>query len=182
MKPKQSKSMAQQAEPDTYPARLVGIVDIGLQPGYEWGGKTIKPSYKLRLTYELVNTEMDDGRPFWVHEEVTNSDNERSTLAARVASLRADIKDISSMLGKQCLVTLEKNKNDYTVISKNNGVSSAPSFMEVAPLRNDAFVFDMDKPNMDIFESLPEFVQEKIKTSLEYEGSAVQKELESQDY
>ena len=182
MKAKKSTSNVSQPDVGTHMARLVGITDMGHQPGFEWQGKEVKSAYKLRLTYELPNSTMEDGRPHWVSEEITNSDNEKSTLAARIRSLGGDINNLQSMIGKPCMVTLVAGKNGYVKIDGQGGVGGVPAGIPVPDLANDTFVFDLENPDMDLFEGFPEFIQNRIKENLEFEGSQLEARLNNPEY
>lgn len=46
-------------------------------------------------------------------------------------------------------------------------------------LVNPVKVFDIDEPDMEIFWSLPEWLQNKIKENLEYGGSVLEKLVEA---
>jgi hypothetical protein len=182
MKAKKSTSNVSQPDFGTHMARPVGIVDLGHQPGFEWNGKEIKSAYKLRLTYELPNSTMEDGRPHWVHEDVTNSDNEKSTLAARVRSLGGDFSNLTGMLGNPCMVTLVEGKNGYAKIDGQGGVGGVPAGMPVPELVNDTFTLDLENPDLDVYESLPEFIQERIKENLDFENSKLEAMLNNPEY
>ena len=175
MKVRSNSKPISQPETGTHAARLVGITDLGHQPGFEWQGKEIQSAYKVRLTYELPNSLMEDGRPHWVSEDVTNSDNEKSTLAMRVRTLGGSFSDLSSLIGKACMITLVENKNGYIKIDGQGGVGGVPNGFPVPDLVNPSFIFDMDEPDMDIFNNFPEFIQERITSALNYEGSELEK-------
>lgn len=181
MKVRKTAATVDQPKAGTHMARLVGIVDMGHQPGFEWQGKEIKSAYKLRLTYELPNSTMEDGRPHWVHEEVTNSDNEKATLAMRVRTLRGDFSDLSTLINKPCMVTIKVNDKGYAKIDGQGGVGGVPEGFDVPELTNPTFIFDTDNPDLDMFDSLPEFIQERITSNLDYEGSALEKALLARD-
>lgn len=182
MKARKSQSNVSQPDVGTHMARLVGITDMGHQPGFEWNGKEVKSAYKLRLTYELPNSLMEDGRPHWVHEEVTNSDNEKSTLYGRVRAMGGDINELSSLLNKPCMVTLVEGKNGYVKIDGQGGVGGVPAGIPVPELANDTFLFDLENPDMDLWEGFPEFIQERIQKNLEYEGSQLEARLNNPEY
>lgn len=182
MKARKSTSNVSQPEVGTHVARLVGIVDLGHQPGFEYQGKPVPSSYKIRLTYELPNSKMDDGRPHWVSEEITNSDNEKSTLSARVRTLKGTFDDLTSLLNKPCMVTLVETKNGYVKIDGQGGVGGIPAGFEAAPLSNPTFVFSLDTPDLDVFNGLPEFIQDRIRDNLDYIGSELQMALENPQY
>ena len=177
MKARNTSKPVEQPELGTHMARLVGVVDMGHQPGFEYQGKEVQSSYKVRLTYDLVNSEMADGRPHWVSEEVTNSDNEKSTLSLRVRTLRGSFDNLFSMINAPCMVTLVENKNGYVKIDGQGGVGGVPAGIEVPELRNDPMTFETDNPDMDVFEKLPEFIQNRIKENLDYTGSELERKV-----
>lgn len=175
----------------THAARLLGITDLGHQPGFMYEGKKVESSWKFEFTYELVNHEMEDGRPFVVSEELTNNDWEDiktgrcSTLIARAKSLMGDnyrqgMNNIPSMLSKACMVSVTHNANGYAKVKGQAAVSGVPFGMEVPQLRNDAYFFDMDAPDMDQWEKMPEFKQNKIKAALNFEETALFRELSTE--
>lgn len=174
-------------EVDTHMARLVGLVDLGHQPGFEWNGREIESAYKVEFVYELPNSLMKDGRPHWVSEEVKVNDFEgkgiMSTMMARVRTLdksndSQDGKDLTRLLGKPCMITLSEGSNGYPKIKGQAAVSSIPAGMPVPDLVNDKFAFDMDDPDMAVWERLSEFTQDRVKRALDFDNTALAKELE----
>jgi hypothetical protein len=163
-------------EAGTHLARLVGIVDLDHQPGFEWQGEQIESQYKVTFTYELCNSMTKDGKPHWVSEDFKVSDHERSNMFARVGamdpngSLTHSGQDLSGLIGAPCMVEVKLNPKGY---SKVHNVSGAPAGFPVPELVNPSFVFDFESPDMGVYTKLPEFVQDKLKSSLNYEGSAL---------
>lgn len=155
---------------------------MGHQPGFEYQGKEIKSSYKLRLTYELPNSLMDDGRPHWVSEEITNSDNDKSALYARVNALKGDFNNLTAMIGSPCTVHLVPGKPGYVKINGKAGISGVPNGVTVGELANPTFTFDLENPDMTVFEGFPEFIQDRIKGNLDYEGSALEERIENPNF
>ena len=45
------------------------------------------------------------------------------------------------------------------------------------PLVNDAIIFDLDDPDLKVFEKLPQFIRTRITSNLEYKGSKLEKLL-----
>lgn len=188
----ETKKREQPAE-GTHVARLLGIVDLGHQPGWVYQGKTMDSAWKIEFTYELVNHLMEDGRPFVVSEEVTNNDWEdkktgkRSTLVSRAKSLLGDryregLANISDMLGCPCMVSVEHNDKGYARVRGQAAVGSVPFGMEVKELANPTYVFDLDDPDMDIWESkIPEFKQNKIRDALNFNETELAKRLAEDD-
>jgi hypothetical protein len=195
MKPRKATGKPREQAPEgNHTARLLGIVDLGHQPGFIYEGKKIDSSWKYEFTYELVNTQMEDGRPFVVSEEVRNNDWEdiktakRSTLVTRARALMgADYKDgmddLSKLLEKECAVTIE-HKNGYANVKGQSAVGSLNVELKnigVKELHNDPYTFSMDEPDMDLWEKFPEFKQNKIKNALNFNETALAKALAEQN-
>lgn len=167
-------------------ARVVGITDLGHQPGFTWSGGEAESSYKYEITYELVKTEMEDGRPFWVSEEVNNTDNKDGFLSVRVNATGVTFKTVDQMIDKPCMVTVGRNKNDY---AKVEGVSGVPEGIDVRELSNPTVVFDIyaEVPDLETFRSFSEFKQNKIISALDFKDTNLYKalsangEIESED-
>ena len=177
-------------EQGTHMARLVGLTDLGHQPGFTWQGKDIESSWKVEFTYELVNSLMADGRPHWVSEDVNVNDFEGdgvvSTMMARVRSLDKenasdDGKNLSKLLGAPCMATISLNEKGYPKLKGQAAVGAISLGMDVPELNNEQFTFDMDAPNMDVWESFADFKQGKIKVALNFDATVLAKELAVSD-
>ena len=164
-------------------ARVVVLSDIGHQPGFKWSGGEVDSSYKLELVYELVNTQMSekDDRPFWVAEEVTNTDNERGKLKSRVLATGASFSKIEEMVGKPVMLTIEHNDKGYPKVTNVAGV---PAGTQIPELRNEPVVFDIyaDPAHVDAYLGFPEFKQNKIKDALDFAETPLYKALVEQGH
>ena len=185
-----------------YPARVVQVIDEGLQVNDFDAEKT---NHNLRLTYELTSEFMKDekgedvlDKPRWISEEInlidlpigmtvqeTYNDQYRgkSKMVLRAKALDPKGKhefDFSQLLGEPCLVFVgekdrKKDGQKYNVVGS---VSAPMKGMETPELQNPPTLFMLDEPDVDIFRSLPEFLQDIIKGNLEYRGSLLEKALE----
>ncbi len=108
---KKGKGEKDVPEAGTHFARVVGLTDLGHQPGFEYKGDDVPSSYKVEFTYELVNSHMADGRPHWVSEDINVNDFEgdgvTSKMMARVRVIDKDNstndgKDLTKLIGKPC--------------------------------------------------------------------------------
>lgn len=167
-------------EAGTYMARVVGLLDLNLQPGFEYQGEEIEPQYKVTFTYELPSSRTKDDKPHWVSEDFKVSDHERSKMFARVTTLdpNGDVtskgQNLAALINVPCMVEVEVNAKGY---AKVKNVTGAPAGIPVAELENTPQVFDWDTPDMEVFNRLPEFIQNKLKASLNFEGSPLHREL-----
>ena len=192
----------EQPQEGTHVARLLGITDLGHQPGFVFEGKPIESAWKFEYTYELVNHKMEDERPFLISEDVTSKDWEDkdtgrcSTMIARAKALmgseyRKGMDDLALQLSKPCMVTIRMNKKGYPKIAGQAGVGSIPFGMDVAELTNETYFFDMGvklpngqwsgEPNMEIWEKMPEFKQEKIRSALNFSETRLAEILNEDD-
>lgn len=164
-------------------ARLVQVIDLGLHANNF--DPTKSPSRKINLTYELVTVYMkdadgneDETKPRWVGEEMAlcslAADLAKSTKRINALDPKMEYKgDITKMINTPCIVTIAHNKSkDGTKVYSNvSNVSPAPKGIPVPELKNTPRVFDLDNPDLEVFQQLPTFIQEKIKTNLEFKGS-----------
>lgn len=173
-----------------YPARLVHIIDLGVQP-QEYQGEVKAPKNEIWTTYELVDEFMpdEDGeddveRPLWVSESfpLNHLDSDRAKSTKRYYALDPKEEhegEWPELIGKPVLVTIIK-KETKTGEYNNVGGTSAMREKEASKLPelvNEPKVFLMSDPDVEVFLSLPQFLQDKVKKGLEYEGSKLEELL-----
>lgn len=180
-------------EPGTYPARLVQIIDLGVQDmsSAKFGDKP--PRQNIQLTWELVDEFMldEDGneqedKPRWISEQMPlynlKADKAKSTQRYYALDPKEDHDgDFSELLGMPAniLVTTYKVKSGPNEGQERNKVDSVAAMRprdakSCPPLVNEPKLFVLDDPDLDIFLSLPDFLQEKIKGNLEFRGSPLE--------
>lgn len=177
-----------------YPGRLVQVIDLGLQP-QEYQGEEKAPKYEIMTTYELADEfciteegEVQEDRPRWISESFTlnplNSERAKSTQRYLVLDPNQEHEgDWGELLGTPVLINvvqnLGKGKNVGKIFNKISGIAAlrAKDAAKVADLVRQPAVFTQDDPDLEVFESLPQFIQDKIKSNLEFEGSNLQKLL-----
>lgn len=178
-----------------YPARLVQVIDLGLQPQRPYQGQEKPPAHMLFTTYELTDEFMKDedgkdieDKPRWLSEDFPlhslKSDRARSTQRYNVLDPDcANGGDWGELLTTPCMVTVTqsegKGKNAGKVYNNIGGTSPmrAKDAERTPELVNPPKVFDLDQPDIEIFKSLPEWLQDKIKGNLEYKGSPLDLKL-----
>ena len=185
-------------EPGTYPCRVVQILSLGLQPQNPYKGEPKDPAEMLYVTYEFLDEFMKDDetgediedKPRWLSEDFPlhslNADLAKST--KRYFALDPDNEyggDWSKLGGVPCMTTVVNNpgKGQHAgkVFENITGVSTmrAKEAAKAPELKNPPKIFDIDEPDMEIFGSLPEWLQDRMtKENLRFEGSALQKALE----
>lgn len=181
-------------EPGGYTARLVQVVALGLQP-QEFKGEVKPPKYEIHTTYELSDEfcinedgEVQEDRPRWISESfpLNPLKSERAKSTQRYLALDPKVEhqgDWVKLLGKAVMLNIVQNtgtgKNVGRIFNNISGSSPlrAKDEAKVPELIRDAVFFSIEEPDLEVFESLPDFIQDKIKSNLEYEGSVLQKLL-----
>lgn len=177
-------------EPGTYPARVVQIIDLGLQNQRPYKGQDKPPVQEIMLTYELVDTFMVDkdgneleDKPRWISETLAfyglYAEKAKSTQRYHALDPSGDYDgDFTKTIGQPVNVTVVNNPGQNGKIYDNVATISAMRQRDAdkcPPLVNDHKVFDLDNPDIKVFSSFPQWIQDKIKENLNYEGSALQK-------
>lgn len=177
-----------------YPGRLVQIIDLGLQPQRPFKGKDKPPVQEVMFTYELVDAFMVDeegndleDKPRWLSETLPFyglfADKATSTKRYNAFDPQGVYDgDFSQAIDTPVNVTVVHGEGKDNKIYTNVGNVSAMRPRDAAncpQLKNPTKVFDLDEPDMDVFNALPNWIQEKIKSNLNFQGSPLQKALEA---
>lgn len=155
--------------PGNHVARCYSVVDLGYQDT-EWQG-VHKSVRKVRISWELPNELMDDGRPFSVSANYTLSLGEKANLRRDLQSWRGrafteeELRgfDIESVAGVPAMVNVVHNTGrDGRTYANVGSISPLPKGLECPPAVNDVLVFSTDDFNPEEWDSLPEWLQNKI--------------------
>jgi hypothetical protein len=164
----------------TYAARCYQMIHIGTTEENILG--QMKKLNKVRITWELptelkVFKEENGEQPHVISKEFTLSMNEKATLRKFLEGWRgkaftekeAESFDITVLLGKPCMLSIihkqAKNGNTYAEISS---VSSVPKGMNVPEQINPLKELNYDKFDWELFETLPDFIKDKMKQTDEF--------------
>lgn len=174
-------------EAGTYPARIVRVLDYGLQP-QSYNGEQKAPAQVISVTYELLDVFMVDeqgneleDKPRWMSEDFPlhplSSDRARSTL--RYTALDPAGKhggDWTALIDTPCMLTVVINKKGDKTYENISNVSTmrARDAANAPELKNPTAIFLLDKPDMGLFGKLPKWIQEKITGNLNFAGSILE--------
>lgn len=178
-------------EAGPYPARLVQVIDLGLQPR-QFKGEDKEPHQQIMLTYELIdeflldeNGQPQEDKPRWVSETfpLYALGAEKAKSNERLKALDPQGKaegDFTKLLGEPVVVNIVQNpsKTDASKIyAKVSGLTPmrAKDVLKLGELVNKPVFLDLDAPDKAVFDSLPDWVKDKIRAGLEYKGSAAEK-------
>jgi hypothetical protein len=176
-------------EPGSYPVRLVQVIDLGVQAQRPYQGKTKPDTREIHTTYEILDEYMNDEhgaidytKPRWIGEkfgffplrvELSKGTKRYLTIDPKAAHKG----DWSKLLGKPCMVTVAQNEGKGRHLGRtfNNiaGTSAMrPSEVEAArEAVSSLLYFNTEHPDMTVWESLPNWLQEKIKEGVNFNGS-----------
>jgi len=171
-----------------YPARVVQVIDLGLQPQRAFQGKDKAPCHSIQMTYELSHEFMKDedgkiepNRPRWLHEDFPfhNLENDRARSTKRYNAIDPSGSldgDFTLMGAAPCQVMVTKSPDKKNEGFFKNYVGDVAAAMDVPgytqpELVNPITIFSLSEPDLEVFKKLPQWLQEKIKGNLEYEGS-----------
>lgn len=182
-------------EEGTYPCRVAQVIELGLQPQRPHKGKEKPPVDMLYITYEMTDEFMVDeageeieDKPRWHSEDFPyyGIDCDMAKCNKRLKAIDPKNKvdgDWSKIGGAPCNVTFSHNtKGDKTYVNVAAVTSvRAKDAKNMPKLKNPVKIFDIDEPDMEIFEALPKWLQEKIKSNLNYKGSVLEAAINGED-
>lgn len=182
-------------EAGTYPARVVQIIDLGIQEQRAFKGEAKPPAHEIMITYELLdefckdeNGDDQEDKPRWISETFPfrslQAELAKSTKRYKALDPNDDHDgDFTALVGVPCMVTVTEDEGKGANVGKiynNVGAVTTMRPKEAAKAKelvNPPKVFVLDEPDLEILGSFPDWLQEKIKNNLGFEGSALQKPL-----
>lgn len=161
----------------TYPAICVGIVDLGEQYNEYYK----KYAGKVLLLWEIPSQTVEvDGerKPRWLSRDFTASLNAKSKLSELITGWRGapiteaekkDGIDLSGFLGRSCLLQVIVEQKEDRQFNRISGVMGLPVGMPAVTTESELLLFDMDAWDEEVLEKLPEWIQDRVKKSTEYQ-------------
>lgn len=166
--------------------RCYSLIDLGTQ--HTEGQYGAKMQHKIRIGWELFGEDEQgqpltievDGKdmPMTISKSYTVSLHEKASLRKDLAAWRgkdfsedeAKAFDVSKLLGAYCMVNVTTSETNGKTYSNVAGLTPLPGALRNAkPAGVHEFVkFDLDDPDMEVFASFHEKLQEAIKRSPEW--------------
>ncbi len=171
----------------TYIARCYKIIDLGTQTTTGMFGT--KEQHKVMVSWELFgmdeNIFMKDGRPYSVTQWYTVSLHEKSKLRADLEAWRGkkftkeelDGFDLGNVLNSYCMIQVVHDES-----GKYANVNSIMSYKGKKPdAVNPNVVFDIDEPDMEVFNAMSDNMKAKITAAPEWKSAGKIEKEEPQD-
>jgi len=166
----------------TYPARLCQWIDLGTHPSPFQAGKTLRTcrlTFTVFLSQDGPGLRSPQGEERLVSKDFTLSLNARAGLRKFLESWRGqpmsaeDLSDFTPLkaLEKPCLLSIALSDPDAQGRRwpRITGILRLPHGMPPPPdLRMPARNFSLAEPSRLVFQTLPQFLQTKIRTSREW--------------
>ena len=168
-------------------ARCYRIVDLGTQKT-EFKGQT-KYLHKIMVGWEIHGSrddgtplKMNDGRPFAIFKNYTLSWSDKANLRFDLQSWRGkpftqeEMRrfDLKTVLGAWCMLNIIERpaKTGNKIYSNVDGVTPVPAIYKQSGLPtavNKNEIFNLDEPDMALFESFSDNLKTKIQSSPEWQ-------------
>ena len=164
-----------------YPARVVGIIDVGIQRFTDFNQNEVcKPKVVMIFELPTETIEVEEAgeiieKPRWVSKEFVISFHEKSALIKILTGLGwKKGENLDSLINKACMVQLGTTANGN---DKLEGVTRVPKGITVGDLYNTPMVFDMDEPDPQVFEKLPKWIKTKITEAVNFDEEKLAADL-----
>lgn len=169
-----------------YIGRCYSLIDLGTQ---ETNGQYgVKFQHKIRIGWELFGEDEQgnpltievDGKnmPMTISKSYTVSLHEKASLRKDLAAWRgrdfnddeAKAFDVSKLLGAYCMVNVTTSETNGKTYSNVAGLTPLPGALKNAKPAgvHEIVSFDLDAPDMNVFATFHEKLQEAIKRSPEW--------------
>lgn len=167
-------------EEGNYIARVCKIVYMGTVEGEYKGEKNA--DYKVNITWELptemkVWKEGEPEMPTIISKKYTLSMGKKSNLRPIVEGIRGGMKDeeaydydLDDLLGKTCLLSVTYGVSETGKEKQNVSTSKVMKGMTIPDAVNEPVILSYSNWNTDVFNALPEFIRNEMKSTPEYKS------------
>ncbi len=148
-------------------ASLCQIIDLGTQDGGEYG-----PRHKIQLAYEVLGMKTSTGEAYVSYRQYTYSPSPKGNLMKDLKSgfnvKDADV-EMDDLLGRTCLITIEHADTDAGTFANVTNVGQVPRGTKIPKAVEELKSLYLDDSfDQEVYDSLPDFLKEKIASSPEY--------------
>lgn len=155
------------------------VANIGLQPGSAmYPGEKLKIVFRWEVPGERVEYEKDGKTvegPLTISQTLTASMHPESNMRKMLESWRgkkftdeeAGKFDVSTVLGKPCLLNVTESEKGGKTYSNVSGVSPLIKGMAAPAAENPLVLFDPDTATQAQYEALPKWIKEKVSNAVQ---------------
>lgn len=166
-----------------YPARVYEIIELGTIDG-QWMGEARK-THKVRIGFEFptekkVFSEEKGEQPFVISKEMALSFGDLAGLrkiveaveGKKLTDAEAVNFEVQSIMGKPLLVTVSHSEPNEQGITYANATTFSPLIkgLTVEPLINKTKYLEYAEWDEQVYNSLPDFIKEKMQVTPEYKA------------
>lgn len=169
--------------------RCYSLIDLGTQTITDQHGT--KDQHKIRLSWELFGDDENgepltidvDGKmmPLTISKKYTMSLHEKATLRRDLTAWRgkdfsdeeAKAFDVSKLIGAYCMINVTESESSGKTYSNVGGITPLPGALKnvkPAPIHANV-LFNLDEPNIEVFNGFYQKLQDTIKASPEWAAS-----------
>ncbi len=174
-----------------YVARCYRMIHIGTNYDQMWD----KNKDEVRITWELptetrVFDEAKGEQPMVIDGRYTLSMHEKSNLRGMLESWRglkftdaeAEEFDITKLVGVPCMLNVIHNTKGDKTYANIGSVSPVPKGLPIPQEYNKPIIFDYENNfDTEFVETLPDFIKDPLKSSIEYKDRMLQLEGAAHD-
>ena len=165
-------------EAGAYAAVCDMIVDLGVQPS---PGGQFAPKRTLMVRFQIPSERVEITKngetkslPAVISRTLGLSLNEKATLRQLLQSWRGkaftpeELKrfDLANVLGKPAFINVTHSVKGEKTYANLTSIMPLPKGMPAPTLEGEALIYSTDAPDPDVFDKLPEWVQDKIATRI----------------
>ena len=171
-----------QARVGPHVALLTGVIDVGLQEGGSYKGVAKAPCQKLVMLFELTDdtVEIDGVVSNRRYSTTVNAKSgEKATLTKLVNALDPTgvaQGDLTKLIGHGCILSLKSEPGveaGKTFIKLDTAMPLMPGMVAPA-ITLPRLIFDTSEPDLATWDMLVPWMQEKVKSAINYNGSQLQ--------
>ena len=169
-----AKPKAPPVEPGVYMAVCIGFIDLGEQYSEMFKSYSNKGMYVWELVGETIEVDGEQ-KPRQLSKEFTISSSNKSNLRKFIESWNSKSYsddeflefDLFNQIGKPCQLNVVLNESkEYSNV---DNLMPLPKGFPAPATSTPSIKWDMDKWDDEVFKTLPEWIQEKIKKSSQYQ-------------
>ncbi len=174
----------------TQGARILQVVDLGVQSRKPYQGADRDPVRQVMFTFEIAEKMEYDGEEVPMRMSTrafTLSNDPKSALFQFMKNVDPNDSlkgDLSKYLNLPCLVTIVHadivGKDGPKKVANISGVMPAPDGFPINPLHDEPALFSFDAPTEEAAASIPQWLRDKVKAAENY-GGAVKSVIEKVD-